>query len=119
VTPALQQSLQIGTALTATAAGNLTQPDRGRGFRSGTDYYLACRTVFPPEPLFGRASVPGFAPLQIAQAVPTDSGPDLYSVHVSTDVPSRDPGPDRGRTVKVAEPVARRKQQQCPDVLED
>ncbi|HVO63491.1 MAG TPA: PQQ-binding-like beta-propeller repeat protein, partial [Terriglobales bacterium] len=41
---------------------------------------LAAGTV-----LWSAPSVPGFTPLQLAQAVPTNDGPDLYSTQISAD----------------------------------
>jgi hypothetical protein len=46
---------------------------------------LAAGALTPGTALWSVPPVPGFSPLQLLQAVPTDSGPDLYSTQLSAD----------------------------------
>jgi len=73
--------------LTAIAAGNLTLTAYVQG-----RFAQAQITIFPTEtvlnpgtPVWSLPSTPGFMPLQIAQAIPNDLGPDLYSAETSAD----------------------------------
>ena len=73
--------------LTAVAAGNLTLTATVGSVSAQAQIAISpIGTVFPPGTMiWSLPSTPGFAPLQIAQAIPTDSGPDLYSAETSAD----------------------------------
>lgn len=73
--------------LTAIAPGNLTLTASVQGVTAQAQIsILEVGTVLDPgTPYWSVSSTPGFIPTQIAQAVPTEEGPDLYSVETSSD----------------------------------
>jgi hypothetical protein len=75
------------TVLTATAAGTLTLTATSESVSAQAQITISpANTVFPAGTiLWSDPPAPGFTAMQIAQAVPTATGPDLYSTSVSAD----------------------------------
>jgi Bacterial Ig-like domain (group 2) len=72
--------------LTAMEPGTLTVTANVEGVTSQAQVTIYALGTMPTgTTTWSVPSVPGFAPTQIAQAVPTDSGPDLYSIQASND----------------------------------
>jgi hypothetical protein len=73
--------------LTATAAGNLTLTATVEGVSAQAQIAISPIGVnLPPgSVLWSVPPVPGYSAMQIAQAVPTSDGPDLYSIQLSVD----------------------------------
>ena len=80
-------SAASSTILTATAAGQLTLTASVDGV-SGQAQITILPTGSVPmsgSALWSVPAVSGFSPLQLAQAMPSGTGPDLYSAQLSTD----------------------------------
>lgn len=72
--------------LTAVAAGIVTLTATVEGVTAQADIAISPVGTFPQgTTLWSVPPSPGFYPIQIAQAVPTDNGPDLYSISLSGD----------------------------------
>jgi hypothetical protein len=72
--------------LTALAAGQVTLTANAEGTTAQEQVTILATGSYPPgTPVWSAPAVAGFSPLQIAQAVPTADGPDLYSVQISND----------------------------------
>lgn len=74
------------TTLTALNPGQVTLTATVEGVSAHAQVTIQAVGVLAPGTiLWSNPSAPGFAPLQIAQAVPTNNGPDVYSIQVSND----------------------------------
>ena len=72
--------------LTSLGAGTLTLTAHVEGVTSQAQVTIfAAGTIPTGTATWSVPNVPGFVATQIAQAVPTDSGPDLYSIQSSSD----------------------------------
>jgi hypothetical protein len=73
-------------SLTAIAPGTLTVTATVDAISAQAQVtILASGAMAPGTALWSIPPIPGFSPLQLLQAVPTDSGPDLYSTQLSND----------------------------------
>jgi hypothetical protein len=74
------------TTLTALAIGQVTLTANAEGVTAQAQVNIVDPTaIVPGTALWSAPPVPGFYPLQIAQAVPTGTGPELYSIQLSAD----------------------------------
>lgn len=72
--------------LTGLAAGQVTLTANAETTSAQIQITILAAGAYPPgTAIWSAPAVPGFSPIQLVQAVPTASGPDLYSIQLSND----------------------------------